>query len=172
MGSAELAGETIEQLAVNLMNEHSSSILRLCFLYLQDHHLAEDAMQETFLKACRSWNQFKGESSTGTWLSKIAVNVCRDYSRRNWFKLLRLSQSLDDVPEPIMPVQEFDDTLILSVMRLPRKLKEPILLYFYRGLSVQEIAQILSASVPTVYRWIKQAQNLLKVELEGWFYNE
>lgn len=85
---------------------------------------------------------------------------------------MRLSQSLDDVPEPIMPVQEFDDTLILSVMRLPRKLKEPILLYFYRGLSVQEIAQILSASVPTVYRWIKQAQNLLKVELEGWFYNE
>ena len=69
--------ETIER----LMRTWQTPLLRLCYVQLKDRALAEDAVQETFVKAYRNWEQFRGESSEKNWLCKIAVNVCRDMQR-------------------------------------------------------------------------------------------
>ena len=64
-----------------LIDLYGDAILRLCILYLGDRQLAEDAFQETFLKAWEKWDGFRGESSVKTWLTRIAVNTCRDMLR-------------------------------------------------------------------------------------------
>ena len=55
-------------------------------LILGDAHLAEDAVQDTLLKAWKGLNGYQGQASEKNWLTTIAVNVCRDYRRLNWFR--------------------------------------------------------------------------------------
>ena len=67
-----------------LVAQNQEKLLRTCYLYLRDRQLAEDAVQETFLKAYRSLPAFRGDSSEKTWLMRIAVNTCRDLYRSEW----------------------------------------------------------------------------------------
>ena len=59
-----------------LMEQYGSSLLRMSALYLKDASLAQDAVQETFLKAYRRLQNYRGESSEKTWLTAICIN-CR-----------------------------------------------------------------------------------------------
>ena len=56
-------------------------LLRTCYLLLRDTALAEDAVQETFVKAWRFYDGYRKEASEKTWLMRIAVNTCRDLQR-------------------------------------------------------------------------------------------
>ena len=58
-----------------LINEYGDSLLRMCYLHLKDYHLAEDAVQETFIKAMRSYDSFGHRSSEKTWIMRIAINT-------------------------------------------------------------------------------------------------
>ena len=69
-----------------LIRRYGKELLRLCYVYLKDASQAEDAVQETFLKAYRRMDTFRGQSSEKTWLFAIAVNVCRDMCRSAWFR--------------------------------------------------------------------------------------
>ena len=62
----------------DLIEKYERGVLHLCCIYLRDMHMAEDAVQETFLKAYKSLNAFRGESSEKTWLYRIPINVCID----------------------------------------------------------------------------------------------
>ena len=78
-----------------LIDLYGDGILRLCILYLGDRQLAEDAFQETLIKAWKKWDGFRGESSVKTWLTRIAVNTCRDMLRSGWFRTMRRSQPVE-----------------------------------------------------------------------------
>lgn len=153
----------------SLMRQHGDSILRLCFVYLGDYHLAEDAMQETFLKAYRGYGRFRGDSGEKTWLTRIAINVCKDIKKSAWMRRVNRGISLTDIPEPAVPPVEADDTLITAVMALPGKLREAVLLFYYMGLPAAEVASALKIALPTVYKRLDKAQSILKTELEGWY---
>lgn len=69
-----------------LMDKHGSSLLRMSALYLKDAFLAQDAVQETFLKTYRHLRDFHGESSEKTWLTSICNNTCRDMLKSAYFR--------------------------------------------------------------------------------------
>ena len=69
-----------------MIGEHQTALLRLCYLYLHDVHLAEDAVQETFIKAYRTLDTFRSASSEKTWLTRIAMRTCCDMRRTFWFR--------------------------------------------------------------------------------------
>ena len=71
-----------------MVKTYEKDLLRLCCMYLKDAVMAEDAVQETFLKAYKSLHAFRGESSEKTWLMRIAINVCKDMQRTAWFRNL------------------------------------------------------------------------------------
>ena len=81
-----------------LVETHQLALLRLCFAYLHDRALAEDAVQETFVKAYRKLDQFQGKANVKTWLSSIAVNCCRDIRRGSWFRHVDRSISIYQLP--------------------------------------------------------------------------
>ena len=62
----------------NAMAQYEAPLLRLCCALLGDAALAEDAVQDTFVRAWRALPHFRGDSSEKTWLTHIAVNVCRE----------------------------------------------------------------------------------------------
>ena len=82
-------GETMD--LAGLLEEHGDHLLRLCTLYLGDRSQAEDAVQDTFLRALRAWPGFRGDCAVETWLVRIAINVCKRQLRSPW-RLLRAPQ--------------------------------------------------------------------------------
>ena len=144
------------------MNRWETSLLRLCFAYLQDAALAEDAVQETFLKAWKGYRGFRWASDEKTWLSRIAINTCKDIRKSAWFRHTDRSTALDDLPEESVPFDGWDDTVTRTVMALPDKLRDAALLRWLQGLSVQETARALRVPRSTVYHRLAQAQNALR----------
>ena len=77
-----------EELLALMVAQYEVALLRTCYMYLRDKGLAEDATQETFLKAYKALDTFRGESSEKTWLMRIAMNTCRDMKRNAWFRYM------------------------------------------------------------------------------------
>ena len=152
------------------LDQYGDQLLRLCTLYLKDVHLAEDAVQDTFLKAWRSREQFRGESSAKTWLTRIAINVCKGYLRSPWKRRREPADIMDQLPAPAAGLR--DDTLPKAIMRLSRPYREVILLHYYQQLKAREIAQLLHLPLSTVTVRLSRARQQLRDELKGWYYDE
>ena len=71
------------------------------------------------------------------------------------------------VPETAGPFEESDDELMSAVTRLPIRLREVIILYYYQGLKVNEVAEALGISQPSVSQRLKRGREKLKDALEG-----
>ena len=146
---------------------YQQPLLRTCFLYLRDRALAEDAVQETFLKAYRSLASFRGECSEKTWLMKIAMNTCCDLRRAHRLRRIDPCRIPDLLPQAAEPFTEAEEALVTQVMQLPRKLREVILLYYYQDMTVTEIAVSLGISQSSVSGRLKRAREKLRALLEG-----
>lgn len=155
-----------EEKLETLMATYGTQVKRLCCLYLRDASLAEDAAQETFIKAWRSLASFRGESSERTWLMHIAVNTCRDALRTSWFRRLDRRVTLEELPLASPGPQE--PALAQAITRLPVRDREVILLRYYEQLSPDEIAHMLRQPLNTVKSRLARAKKKLKQLLEGW----
>ena len=150
-----------------LVAQNQEKLLRTCYLYLRDRQLAEDAVQETFLKAYRSLPAFRGDSSEKTWLMRIAVNTCLDLYRSEWFRHMDRRVIPEELPESGVSFTSREESLIVEVMRLPRRLREATLLYYYHGMDEREIAEALGVSRSAVSDRLSRARRKLKELLEG-----
>ncbi len=145
-------------------------MLRLCFAYLGDTALAEDAVQETFFKAWKNYDRFRGEAEEKTWLMRIAMNTCKDLLKSSWARNTDRYVTPEQLPEGAVPFEERDDTVTRAVMSLPPKLREATLLRWYQGLSLDEMSRVLRLPRSTVNYRLKKAKTMLKGELEEWYY--
>lgn len=82
-----------EELFNNLIDEYGTEILRLCYLYLKDYQLAEDACQDTFLKVYSNFHNFNRLSTEKTWITRICINTCKNYLRNPWKRKVKLGNS-------------------------------------------------------------------------------
>ena len=169
MSAAVTPGDTQRRLFEQWFAIYGRAVFRTCFLYLADRDLAEDAWQDTFLKAWNSMARFekRSEFSVKAWLMKIAMNTCHDYKRSKWFRYVDLTKAVEDLPQSLQPVTQESRELFIDVLRLPEKFKRPTLLYYYQELTLQETAQILGISRQAVYRRLKKAHELLRYCPEG-----
>lgn len=167
-----LREETLEETLERLMAAHGDSLMRLCFMLLSDRALAEDAVQETFLKAYKAYPRFRHLSSEYTWLTRIAVNTCQSLRKRAWFRLEDTWEKPEDMKGMQVDAIFPDDTVLLAVMDLKPKYKVPILLFYYQGLTVKDIAQALNIAVSSVSVRLLRARNMLKDQLKEWYFDE
>ena len=144
---------TPEEEITRMVHEHQLALLRLCFTYLHDKDLAQDAVQETFLKAYRSL------------LSRIAINCCRDMNRSSWFRHTDRTVTLDMLPEPTEQPSYEDNILTVEIMKLPKRLREVIMLYYFEDMTTPEIAETLQISQQAVSDRLVRARNKLRKAL-------
>ncbi len=168
---AEAQRETPEEALERMMARHGDALSRLCFMLLADRALAEDAVQDTFLRAYKAYGRFRHDSSEYTWLTRIAINCCRSIRARAWFRMEDRRKAPEDIPQAAKEDRLPDDTVLRAVMRLKPKYKEPILLHYYQGLSNQEIAGMLGIAVSTVAVRMMRARSILKEELKEWYFD-
>ena len=165
MEAVQDPGSLRDQTIERLIRQYQTPLLRLCCIQLQDRALAEDAVQETFLKAYRKLDQFQGNANIRTWLSSIAINCCRDMYRGSWFKHIDRSISIDRLPERAGEADPGEDAVTVEVMNLPIRLREVVLLYYFEDMNTCEIAETLRISQQAVSGRLLRARAKLRKAL-------
>ncbi len=146
---------------------YQTRILRMCYMLLRDCQHAEDATQETFLKAYQSYDALRNKSKAEAWLITIAINTCRAMhrSRRTKQNALPLSDAIENLSAQQFPMESV--LLHVEVERLPYREREVILLYYYHGMNVNDIARVLKISQSSVSSRLKKAEKQLRTVLKG-----
>ncbi len=150
-----------------LMAAYEVPIRRMCCVYLRDADLANDATQDTFLKAYLALETYRGEASEKTWLMRIAVNTCHSLRRSGWLRFIDRRITLDKLPEPVVHADYGMAELTLDVMRLPQKLLDVVLLHDYQGFTVRETGEMLGVPYQTVTSRLQTAHRKLRIALTG-----
>lgn len=169
MERAAVPGMTREQILETWVHTYAGAIKKTCFIYLADHDLAQDAMQDTFLKA---WKYMERNSAPSirnekAWLMRVAMNICRDYRRTQWFRHIDFRKSLDELPPSFVSVPEEDRDLVMEIGNLPDKYKRPVLLYYYSNMTLQDTAEALGIPKSTAGKRLKRAEEMLRHSLTG-----
>ena len=165
---ALVPGVTDEEEMTRLIKSYGDMLLGMCTLFLKDRYLAQDIVQETFVRA---WNnRAKQKGSEKAWLIRVATNLCHDYHRSRWFRHIEQRISVEELQFAV-PMPENSEILDL-VHQLPYKEKEAVILFFWNNLSADEIALATGTSRASVYRRLEKAKKHLKLELEGGWQNE
>lgn len=154
------ADEQIER----LMNEYGDAILRMCYLYLKDYQLAEDAAQETFIKAMNAYDKFDHKSSEKTWITRIAINCSKNIIRTQWFRNSRNNYEDYMQSETHNPVEACleKNSVTSAIMKLNTNDRKLIILYYYQELAIKEIALIIGRSENTTIQRLNRARRKLK----------
>ncbi len=160
-----------------LAEEHRNALLRLCYKMTGSHETAEDLVQETLLKAYTHIAAFELRSSLATWLHRIATNACLDHQRSRkpwdiekrwqWFRengelVEQMEQNLVMSPERVVEVKEVAATCINCItMSLPAKQRAAIVLCDQLGMSRDEAAKSMGASVASVKTELHRARKTM-----------
>lgn len=162
------------QLFEALMVGHYNTIYRLTNAVLQDSDEADDAAQETFIQAAAHITDYQPGTNIKSWLTKIAVNLCRDKLRRNKtrqrllnaLKLLSWQgRHTSPSPEEAVIYGERRRTIRLVIDSLDEKHRLPIILRYMQGMSIAEIADVLEINEGTVHSRLHYAHHKLRERL-------
>ena len=165
---APFTEEAREQTLIRLMQQYGDSIKRMCCVYLHDLSSAEDAAQETFIKAYRHIEPLmNGEiENERAWLSRIAINTCKDALRSSWMRHTDRRKSIEELPLAAPAGHEDNLMLTQAIATLPGKYKDIVLLHYYQGQNLRTCAEILGISAPTATRRLAQATKRLRIYFE------
>lgn len=155
-----------------LMRRHKEGLYRFVRLYVGDSAEAYDLLQEAFVAAWRNLRQYDKARPFGAWLRGIALNKCRDWSRRRkvrqfFFRASDIETTGRHVPAPEASVEsdEHEERLRLlehAIARLPDNLKAPLLLTTIEGHSQKEAGVILGLSAKAVEVRVYRAKQALR----------
>jgi RNA polymerase sigma-70 factor, ECF subfamily len=172
--SQELDFYNTEECLIYLMNQYGVEMKRLAYTYMKDWGKAEDITQDVFITCYEKLHTFEGNASIKTWLYRITINKCKDALRRknllDYITLQDFTVLFKKTEESIeQRLSEKDDRMELSekVMSLPLKYREPIILFYYAELKLDEIGKLTGLNVQTVKTRLRRAKEKLKQMYEG-----
>lgn len=151
----------------DLIAQHQGPLFAFLYRMCGDSHVAEDLLQETFVRAIRASARYRPEASVRTWLFSIAANLVRD----RWRRQSRRGENLplDDalLPAPGTPEQQVLHGLETEAVRkallvLPLEQRSALVLRYYHDLTYEEIAQTLACPIGTVRSRIHNGLGRLK----------
>lgn len=139
---------------------------------------ARDVCQETFLRAYRSLGGFKGEAKFSSWVYRIALNLCRDWIRRQ--RRAPVSQMPEDIDllevaaarepaesiEDLVARRELSAVVEAAMAVLPAEQRTAIILKEYHGMTFQEIADLQGCPLSTVKTRLYQGLSVVRRQLE------
>lgn len=155
-----------------LVQEHLPAALRFATRLTGDAQRAEDLVQESLLRAVRSWRSFRGRATFRTWLFRIVINVFRDHLRRVAPEQLLADEEHDEfvdeasaAPPEVAIAAELGRVIAREIGRLPPRQREVLVLIAYEGLSAGEVAEVAGISEANVHSTLWAARARLKARL-------
>lgn len=159
-----------------LYRRHRPRVLRVCRLLLRDPAEAQDVAQEVFLRLLRARDAGTTPAAWGPWLSRVAVNACRDRRRGRWWRWWRDRGLEVDVaslaapggsPEVDALRAELRGAVWTAFRALPARQREVFVLRHVEGFSTREVADVLGLQAGSVKRHLFRAVHTLRGALGG-----
>ena len=159
-----------------LYREHSARVKNLCRLLLDDPQEAQEVAQDVFLKLVRSYQAVDRPAEWGPWLTRVAVNACRDRRRSGWWRWWRQrGVAIEDVevvdreatPEQAALSRETRERIWHGFLQLPSRQREVLVLRYLEGYSFPEMASALGVTTGSVKRHLFRAVQRLRKVLGG-----
>ncbi len=160
-----------------LVLKYQSRLISIAFKYVKERQLAEDITQEAFIKAYKSIDSFREESSFYTWVYRITVNTAKNYlvslKRKKDFLMSDLSEDdsfypekLDiESPQEILKANELRDLIFEALSTLGEETRTALSLREFDGLSYEQIAGIVNCPVGTVRSRIFRGREIIEEEI-------
>lgn len=163
-----------------IIDRYQSKVFSTAYNYTHDQEEARDLTQEIFIKLYNNLQGYKSKASFSTWLYRIAVNRCIDWTRKKKLNVVSIvyDSSGDEVDiydtiadngeglEEAFIAQENKDYIKKVVEDLPEIYKTVIILYYFEDFSPQEISDIIGIPKRTIETRLYRGKNLLKLRLE------
>jgi len=156
-----------------LVLQHSHAMFRLAWRLTGDESLAEDIVQEAFIKAWRNIGDFRMQSSFRSWLHRITVNTAMDQLRtrsrreqmeRNEPEWEQLEQASEGTKHDVQI--DVQDRTRAAMMNLSDTERAALMLRHFEGHSIQEIAQILNLTTNACKQTVFRAVKKMRIELQ------
>jgi RNA polymerase sigma-70 factor, ECF subfamily len=161
-----------------LIRRWERPIYALAYRVIGREEDARDVCQETFLRAFRAIKGFKGQAKFSSWLYRIALNLCRDWIRRQ--RRTPVVQMPEDVDiselaaaqgpvesiETLVARRELGRAVAVAMAALPEEQRTAIILKEYHGLTFQEIADMQGCPLSTVKTRLYQGLSVVRRQLE------
>ena len=164
--------------------EYQGMVYNTCYSFLNHREDAEDVAQEVFIDAFRSIDSFRGDASLSTWLYRLSMNKSLDFIRARKRKkrgsgllsffgsddMSKLNVSDTKQPQELLEEDEKRQILMAAIDRLPDRQKQAIILSKFEGLSQEQAAEVMEASVASVESLLVRAKKKLRELLSDYFY--
>ncbi|MES1261174.1 MAG: sigma-70 family RNA polymerase sigma factor [Acidobacteriota bacterium] len=148
---------------------HLTDLFRTALRVTGDRNLAEDAVQEAYLQAWKSFERFESGTNCRAWLFRILFH-CVHHHRRKWFRFPVLKETEEfleaslTAPEPI-PDQLKDEQILEALEQIPQDYKAVVLLVDVEEFAYKEAAEILGVPIGTVMSRLSRGRKLLREQL-------
>ena len=161
-GNVEAYGRVIER--------HKDYLYRTAFLYSGNEDAAMEIVQETVLKGFRSIKQLREPELFRTWITRILINVSKDYYRHEY----HFAQSFDEeaqYPSEGVSAEERLD-LYEAIKRLPEKYRTAVILKYFDGMKQEEVAYVMGIPRGSVSAYLTREKRELRKYLKEGYLDE
>ena len=159
MGQYNTPKPTIEM----IYTRYADMLFRLAYTHLSSQSDAEDAVSDVFVRYMQNAPDFQDQEHEKAWFVRVLINRCNDLYRK---KTVRAYTPLEEVTH-VEHVDGESSEVLTAVQQLPEKYRTAVLLHYFEGFSVNEIAKIQNTSAASVKMRLMRSRNLLKAHLEG-----
>ncbi len=158
-----------EQIA-QLYDTYGDMLFRLAYSIMLNQADAEDAVQDIFIKIIGRIPEFTSSSQEKAWITKVLANHCKDMLRK---RKLRLYTPLEEVLEQSGhglsvpgPEDNGGTELFQMVLSLGEKYREPLILHYFEGFSIEEVSEILSIGQSAVKMRLSRGREMIRKKME------
>ena len=144
------------------VNRHMNTVYRTAYSWLRDSQDANDITQNVFIKLYKAREDFESDEHLKRWLVRVTVNECKSLFRAPW----RKHEDIDAYADTLGFEDDTQRGLFDAVMRLDKKYRVPLMLYYYEGYSLREISGMTGIPENTLSTRLSRARAQLKGILE------
>ena len=160
---------------MQLYNLYCNAMLQIAFRYVKDRFLAEDVMQDAFIKAFKNIHNYKNEVTFGAWIKRIVINQSIDQLKKNKLELVSINEETYKITndDDWQVKSEISiDTVVAVINGLNEKYRLVLTLYLLEGYDHGEISEVLKITEITSRTHLLRGKKLLKEQLKNTSYAE
>ena len=150
----KIRGKSLEKRFEQEVIDNKEKLYRLAYYYVKNHHDAMDILQESILKGYSNLSKIKDKDSIDKYLSRIIINTAIDFIRKNSKMIFTDDECLKEVESEVN-----SSDINYAVDNLEEDLKSIIVLKYFYGYKISEVAEILDISISTVKNRMHKALN-------------
>lgn len=157
---------------MQLYNLYCKAMIIVANRYVKDSFLAEDVMQDAFIKAFKNIDSYKNEVAFGVWLKKIVINQSIDYLKKNRLELVAIDDEIITNTEDDWKIESTIsvDIILETIQNLKEKYRLVLTMYLLEGFDHQEIAEVLKISENSSRTHLFRGKKILKEQLQNTSY--